>query len=144
MLKLIGLVMLLTAAFGIGYYVGQRPFGNLRTAVTHLSRTVLDTTLGVEKDLRMRQGLVDAKSRLLQAKSDILDRNYGNAAKALSQTAEDLDHAAMIGPESKKDTVKELSRQVQAVQSDLSSGKGKSRGRLDEIQKELDALLATS
>ena len=141
MLKFFGLMVLLTAAFGTGYYVAQRPFANLKSTVTDLSRNVLDTTLGVEQDLRMRQGLLDAKSRLIQAKSEILDRNYGNATKALSQAAEDLQRAAVTGPEDQKDTIRGLSRRVQEVQSDVSSGKGKTRNRLDEIQKDLDALL---
>jgi hypothetical protein len=141
MLKLVGLIVLLAAAFWTGYYVGQRPFGNLKTAVTDLSRNVLDATMGVERDLRMRQGLVEAKSRLIQAKSEILDRNYGHAAKALSDTIENLDTAAMAGSESKTDTIKAIARRVQEVRSDLLSGKGKTRGRLDEIQKDLDALL---
>ena len=35
------------------------------------------------RDLRRRQGLVDAKSRLVQAKANLFDRNFGDAAKEL-------------------------------------------------------------
>ena len=141
MLKLLGLIVLVGAAFGMGYYVGQHPIADLKHAVADVSRHLLDTTLGVERDLRMKQDLTEAKARLIQAKAEVLDRNYGNAAKALSHAIADLDNAAMAGPESQQDKVKALGRKLQEVQSDLSVGKGKIRGRLEEIQTELNALL---
>jgi hypothetical protein len=90
MLKFLGVVLLLAASFASGYYFGQRPVGTLQQTVSHLqqslkelSRNVLDTTTGIERDLRRRQGLVDAKSRLVQAKANVFERNFGDAAKEL-------------------------------------------------------------
>ena len=74
MVKFLAVLLLLAGAFGAGYYLGQRPVGTLQRTVAELqqslkdvSRNVLDTTLGIERDLRKRQGLVDAKSRLVQS-----------------------------------------------------------------------------
>ena len=92
MAKFLVVVLLLAGAFGAGYYLGQRPVGTLQRTVAELqqslkdmSRNVLDTTLGIERDLRQRQGLVEAKSRLVQAKAHFADRNFGDAAKELSE-----------------------------------------------------------
>jgi hypothetical protein len=141
MLKLIGLVVLVGVGFGLGYYFGQRPVTDLKNAVTDLTRNVLDTTLGVERNLRVRQGLVDAKSRLIQAKSEMLDRNYGNAAKALSETVASLEQAASAGPEGQRNKMGLLIKQVREIEGELSQGKRIPRSRLDQIQTELDTLL---
>lgn len=92
MVKFFGVILLLLGAFGAGYYFGQRPVGTLQRTVAELqqslkdvSRNVVDTTLGIERDLRRRQGLVEAKSRLVQTKAHMVERNYGDAAKELTE-----------------------------------------------------------
>src|SRR5881397_101267 len=100
MVKFVGILVVLGAAFALGYFVGQLPMSeknstidNLKSQMTNLSRNVVDTTMGIPASLRSRQGLLDAKSRLIQAKSDLLDRNYGNATKELAAAADSLDNA---------------------------------------------------
>src|SRR5687767_2163581 len=93
MLKFLGLFVLLAVAFGLGYYTGQQPVSDLRKTVTDLSRNVLDTTAGIERNIRARQGLVDAKSQVIQAKSDLFDRNYGSAARTLANVIGNLERA---------------------------------------------------
>ena len=142
MLKLVGLVVLLTTAFGLGYYIGQRPIGELKKTVRDLSRNVLDTTLGLERNLRQRQGLVDAKSRLIQAKSEMLDRNFGNAAKELSEAVDQLEKASNAERDSgRTSTIRPLVTKVREAQLELSVGKAVPRTKLDEIRKELDAVI---
>ena len=84
MWKFIAVLALIAASFGIGFYFGQRPVGTLQQTVSDLqlsvkdtSRNILDTTMGIERDLRRRQGLIDTKSRVVQAKSELFDKNYG-------------------------------------------------------------------
>ena len=100
MLKFLGTLILIAAAFGAGYFVGQRPVGtlqqtvtDLQQSITKLSRNVLDTTQGIERDLRRRQGLVDAKSRVVQAKANLFERNFGDAAKELGEAVTVLELA---------------------------------------------------
>jgi hypothetical protein len=141
MLRLLGLLVVVAAAFALGYYLGRHPVGDLPRTVTDISRNLFDTTLGIERNLRMRQGLMDAKSGLLQAKSDLIERNYGEANKALSQAVLDLEKAAAAVPEPKKSQILTLSRQLRETQAELSVGKGRDRKRLNEIQTELDGML---
>jgi hypothetical protein len=62
--------MLLALSFGFGYLWGKQPANNLEQTVRDFSRNVVDTTLGIERDLHRRQSLVDAKSNVVQAKAD--------------------------------------------------------------------------
>ncbi len=143
MVKLVGMLILVAAAFFVGYYVGQRSLADLEKTVAELSRSFLDKTLGLQRNFRFRQSLLDAKAQVVQAKSELLDRNYGNAAKELAVAVEDLQKAA----EAERDTgkpskVKPLTVKAREAHLELTMGKSLPRARLDEIQQELDDLLA--
>ncbi|HJU05350.1 MAG TPA: hypothetical protein VJ692_09365 [Nitrospiraceae bacterium] len=142
MLKFFGLLTLLVLAFGLGYYTGQRPFSDVRKIVTDLSRTLLDTTVGVERNLRAHQGLVDAKAQLTQAKSDLFDRNYGSAARALGEVIANLERAKEAGTKNDHTDLNALIAKTRETRQELAAGKTVPRTRLDEIQKEVDALSA--
>lgn len=149
MRKFIGVLALAIASFGLGYYFGQRPVGTLEQTVDDLqqsikkmSRDVLDTTMGIERDLRRRQALLDTKARVLQAKADLFDKNYGEAAKELAEGVTDLENA-MKG--AKKDDTTQMMRsltdRLQQVRLELSMGKTIPMKKLDELQREIDRQL---
>lgn len=149
MAKFLVVVVLLVGAFGAGYYLGQRPVGTLQRTVAELqqslkdvSRNVLDTTLGIERDLRRRQGLVDAKSRLVQAKAHLADHNFGDAAKEL---AEAIDAVESITKGTKPDNttiaLRDMAGSLREVKSEIVTGKPGSLKKLDELQQRMDQLL---
>ena len=152
MLKILGITVLLGGVFLLGYYTGQRP-AEVRKAVKELSSEVVDTTKdlssnvidstqGIERALRYRQGVVDAKERLLEARSDLNDKNYGDAAKELAEAVTHLEQAGLTGEEGGKSAkAKALAAKIKDVEGDLSKGKTVSREKMGEIQKELDLLL---
>lgn len=149
MWKFIAVLALIAASFGLGFYFGQRPVGTLQQTVSDLqlslkdtSRNILDTTMGIERDLRRRQGLLDTKSRVLQAKSELFDKNYGEAAKALGEASEMLENATK-GAKQDESTLamRALTGTVREVRLELSMGKPVSLKKLDEIQREVDRQL---
>jgi len=150
MLKFIGLVLLIMASFFSGYYYGQRPVGTLQQTISDLqrsikdlSRNVLDTTMGVERDLRRRQGLVDAKSRLVQAKVNVYDRNFGDAAKELGEAVQALEGTMKGGQvDTGGQAVRDLTASLREVRLQISMGKPVSLKKLDEIQRRMDQLLS--
>lgn len=149
MLRFIGMVILLALVFGLGYHTGQRPIGELKRTIVDLSRKVgslsksaVDTTLGLERDLRWHQGLVDAKEKLIQAKSELLDRNFGSAAKELAEAEEYLDKANRAEESAgRAGKLKPLLEKIRAARADLATGKALARAKLDEIQRELDTIM---
>lgn len=155
MLKALGVLIMLAVAFGFGYYIGQRPVDELKKtahelseklvdakrALADLSRKAVDATLGIERNLRVRQGLVDAKSQLIQAKSDLLDKNFGNAAKEMAEVVTDLEKASEAAEHSgQASKIKALATKAREAQKELAAGKSIPRSRLDEIQQEVDSL----
>ena len=63
----------------------EQTVGDLQHSLKDMSRNVVDTTMGIERDLRRRQALLDTKSRVVQAKSELFDKNFGEAAKQLAE-----------------------------------------------------------
>jgi hypothetical protein len=134
------MIVLLLGAFALGYAWGKRPLADLEHTVKELSRNVVDTTLGIERDLRRRQGLIDAKARIVQAKSDLFNRNPATAAKELAEAIDSLENTTLKSVDPTAQT-RELAAKLRQVRLEVSQGKKGTTGRLDEIQKELDALL---
>jgi hypothetical protein len=143
MLRFLGTLVLLAGAFGLGYMYGTRPLGNFEQTVKDVSRNVLDTTMGIERDLRRRQGLVDAKARIVQAKSDLFQKHTNDAAKELAEAVDSLENATRGGKQADPNVqVRELTGKIRQMRLDLSQGKKIPASTLDEIQKEVDDLLS--
>jgi hypothetical protein len=149
MWKFIAALALIAVSFGLGFYFGQHPVGTLQQTVSDLqhsvkdtSRNIFDTTMGIERDLRRRQGLIDTKSRVVQAKSDLFDKNFGEAATQLGEAAEALEN---VTKGAKQDepilALRALTGTLREVRLELSMGKPVSMKKLDEIQREIDRQL---
>ena len=149
MWKFIAALALAFASFGLGFYFGQRPVGTLQQTVSDLqhsltdtSRNIFDTTMGIERDLRRRQGLIDTKSRVVQAKSELFDKNFGEAAKQLGEAAETLERVTKGAKQDESIlALRTLTETLREVRLELSMGKAVSMKKLDEIQREVDRQL---
>lgn len=134
--------MLLALSFGFGYLWGKQPANNLEQTVRDFSRNVVDTTLGIERDLHRRQSLVDAKSNVVQAKAELYNKNTADAAKELANALNSLEIVTRGGKQVDPNaSVKELAGKIRELRLELSMGKKVSATKLDDIQKELDLLL---
>jgi hypothetical protein len=151
MLKLIGAIVLLGGVFALGYYTGSRP-AEVRKAVKEigsdvvdttkdLSRNVINTSQGLERALRYRQGVVDAKEKLVEARSDLNEKNFGDAAKELAAAVTHLEEAGLSGEEGKSAKARALAAKVKDIEREMAKGKTVGKDKLAEVQKELDALL---
>ena len=149
MWKFIAVLVLIAASFGLGFYFGQRPAGTLQETAADLqhslkdtSRNIYDTTMGIERDLRRRQGLIDSKSRVVQAKSELFDKNFGETAKQLGEAAETLE---TVTKGAKQDesilALRALTGTLREARLELSMGKTVSMKTLDDIQREVDKQL---
>jgi hypothetical protein len=149
MWKFVAVLALTTTSFAFGFYFGQRPVGTLQQTVSNLqlslkdaSRNILDSTMGIERDLRRRQGLIDAKSHVVQAKLDLFDKKFWEAATRLGEAAAVLSN---VTKGSKQDdstlAVRALAGALREVRLQLSVGKPVSMKQLDDIQQEVDRQL---
>jgi hypothetical protein len=150
MWKFLGAFVLVVGAFGLGYYFGQRPEGTLQQtigdfqhSVKDVSRNVVDTTMGIERDLRRRQALLDTKSRVVQAKAELVDKNYGEAAKQLAEGVGALEGTLKgAKPNDETQAVRGLVGALQEIRLELTMGKPVPIRKLTEVQQSLDKELS--
>ncbi|MDH5626082.1 MAG: hypothetical protein OEY21_08245, partial [Nitrospira sp.] len=160
MRKFIVILLLLAIAFAAGYYAGQRPVGTLQETVSNLSQRLaiseetigdvrqslkklsenaLEATLGIERDLRLRKALVAAKSRLVQAKAYVLDRNYSDASNELGEAASALEETAKgIKPDASTQTILEVAGSLREARREVAMGKFVPLKKLDDMQRRVD------
>ena len=146
MWKFIAVLGLVALSFALGFYFGQRPAGTLQETAADLqhslkdtSRNIIDTTMGIERDLRRRQGLIDAKSRVVQAKSELFDKNFGEAAKQLGEASETLESAVKGAKQDESIlALRTLIGTLREARMELSMGKIVPLKKLDDIQREVD------
>jgi hypothetical protein len=149
MRKFIGVLVLALGSFALGFYFGQRPVGTLQQTIGDLqqtlkemSRNVVDTTMGIERDLRRRQALLDTKSRVVQAKAELVDKNFGEAAKQLAEGVDALE-SAIKGAKSGEQTqaLRGFVGALQEMRLELTMGKPVPIRKLTELQQNLDSEL---
>ena len=150
MWKFLGALVLVVGAFALGYYFGQRPEGTLQQTIgdfrhsfKDVSRNVVDTTMGIERDLRRRQALLDTKSRVVQAKAELVDKNFGEAAKQLAEGVDALE-GTMKGAKPSEETqaVRGIVGTLQEIRLELTMGKPVSIRKLTEVQQSVDKELS--
>jgi hypothetical protein len=150
MWKYVAVLALTALSFGLGFYFGQRPVGtlqqtvsDLQRSITDMSRDIYDVTMGIERDLRRRQALIDSKSRVVQAKSELFDKNFGEAAKQLGEASETLDNATKGTKQDESIlAARALIGTLQEARLELSMGKTVSIKKLDDLQREIDRQLS--
>jgi uncharacterized phage infection (PIP) family protein YhgE len=149
MWKFLGVFILVVLSFALGFYFGQRPVGtlqdtvvDLRQSIKDMSRNVIDTTMGIEQDLRRRQALLETKSKVVQARSDLLDKNFGDAAKQLAEGVEGLENAIKgAKQDDSTQSVRAVIGTLQEMRLELSMGKPVPMKKLSELQQEIDRQL---
>src|SRR2546427_7074711 len=90
MLRFLGMLTIVGLAFACGIYIGRQGPETLLHKAKQLSSQVLASTSTLERNLSLRTGLVNAKERLVQAKSEVVDKNYGRAARLFWDARHDL------------------------------------------------------
>jgi hypothetical protein len=146
MRKFIGVLVLVLCSFALGFYFGQRPVGTLQQTIGDLqltlkemSRSVVDTTMGIERDLRRRQALLDTKSRVVQAKAELVDKNFGEAAKQLAEGVDALEGAIKgAKPGEQTQVLRGFVGALQEMRLELTMGKPVPIRKLTELQQNLD------
>ena len=131
--------MIFGIAFGLGYYVGQRP-GEVKQKLREFSGDVLEKTIGLEESLTLQRAFLEAKGRMIQGKAHLLEHDYQGAARDLEQALHHLQRAIELDPGA-KERLSALMTKIREAQQRLAQGSGVSRQTLDEAQREVDAFL---
>ena len=134
--------MVVGLAFGLGLYVGQKGPENVLHKAKQLGADVIARTSTVERSLAVRTGIVNAKERLVQAKSDLLDKNYGKAVSGMEEASQALTRARDSAGDDLRGSLEKTLEKMAAAKTDAQALKAGLQAKVDELVKELDQLLA--
>lgn len=141
MLKFLGFITAMGLAFWVGIYVGRQGPDDVLAKARQIGAQVIAKTTSLEQDLTIRMSLVNAKERLVQAKSDLLDKNYGKAEAELEEAAQNLSRAKAAADEDLRKRLEGLLAKLSTVGREVRALKPGIQARLDDAVKDLDALL---
>ena len=142
MLKFLGFLMVVGLAFGLGVYVGQKGPENVLHKAKQLGADVVARTSSVERSLAARTGIVNAKERLVQAKSELLDKNYGKAVSGLEEASQALAKARDTAGDDLRGNLEKALEKVAVAKTAAQTLKPGLQTKVDELVRELDQLLA--
>ena len=141
MLKFLGFLVVVGLAFGVGVYVGVQGPETVLQKAKQLGTEVMAKTGSVERNLTLRMSLVTAKERLVQAKSDLLDKNYGKAVTGLDEAARTLTSAKASAGAELREKFEKAAAKVSAIKADVQALKPGLQTKVDDMVKELDQML---
>ena len=143
MFKILLMATLLGGIFWAGYYVGQQPPGKVQDTIRTMSEDMVEHALGIdESQLALKREFLEAKSRMVQGKAEILDGQYDQAAKEMDHALAHLKNAVTSDGAPESSTVTgQIMAKIEKIKHAISSGKIIPREMLDDVQKGLDNLL---
>src|SRR5437867_3181146 len=119
MLRFLWMLAIVGLAFIWGVYIGREGPDTVLNKARQLSAQVLASTSTLERNLSLRSSLVNAKERLVQAKAELLDKNYGKAAAGLGEARQALKKAMEAAGEEHREKLKGEMEKVEAVKRDV-------------------------
>jgi hypothetical protein len=141
MVKLLRTVLILGVVFGIGFYTGQRP-DHVKEKIREVSEVVLESTIGTDRQNRLQQQILQAREGVVEGKALLLDHRFAEANEEFERALHHLDQVVEIDPRSATGRkIEALKGKVREVQQNLAEKQSLPSHLLEEIRRELQALL---
>jgi hypothetical protein len=142
MLKFVGFITIVGLAFAAGVYVGRQGPEVLLKKVQQIGGLLAARTTSLERDVTVQLSLVNAKERLIQAKSNLLDKNYGKAQADLGDAMQNLSRAKAAADDDLRAKLEGLLAKVSEVMAEAKAAKPGVPANLEKVVTELNTLLA--
>ncbi|MEK6679101.1 MAG: hypothetical protein AABY39_06765 [Nitrospirota bacterium] len=143
--KLILYVIILLLIFGSGYYIGSKKVGLVEERLSKMKSSMEVKILGLEKELskaRVKVKLVEVKDKLLQARTDIIEKNFGNAGKQIDAAKEAVEKVAASSDDDTKKTLKPINDALIEIKADIDKLNLKVTSKIDDLKKEIDRIVS--
>ena len=148
MLRLIGLIVLLSLFFGAGYYVGSGGEISLRKGFSHLRGELFSKGESIHEEIavtRVRMNLLEAKDHLLQAEGDLDEKNFGAAERQLADAEERLGKAAELAKDIQQrpllHRLAPISNSLKETREDVRHLDMKARTKIAALEKAIDRMI---
>jgi len=146
-LKLIAMLLVMTAVFFAGYLTGSFRAEKLDRLLSSARSEMATKVTGLEgeiRTLRFRMRLTTARDRLLTAESNIQERNFGSAEKDLKSAKEELHAAAQMASKENGEALIGLEGSLDGVIEIVHRSDLRAKSKLDAVKADLDRLINQS
>ena len=143
--KLILYVIILLLIFGSGYYIGSKKVGLVEERLSKMKSSMDVKIIGLEKELskaRVKVKLVEVKDKLLQARTDVIEKNFGNAGKQIDAAKEAVEKVAASSDDDTKKTLKPINDALIEIKADIDKLNLKVTSKIDDLKKEIDRIVS--
>lgn len=143
-LKLIGIMLIATASFITGYYLGSHRFVEIKKDIAGLKTEIISKTTSVEKeltDMRIRMHLTGARERVVAGRAEFGEKNFGTAEKEIEKARELIEKAIGLSGENMSSTLRPITQELAYAEADIKRLNPEAIKRLDETKKELDRII---
>jgi len=143
MFKILSLALLFGTIFWAGYYVGQQPPGEVKHKIRTMSEDMVERALGLDENrLVLQREFLEAKSRIVQSKANLIDGEFEQAANEMEHALIHLKKAFTTDDGSPSPArTNQLVVKVEELRDALASGQIIPRNAIDEVQVSLDKFL---
>ena len=141
MLRFLGFLVIVGITFAVGYQMGRDGPDAIVKKARELGTEVMTRATALERTTSLRTSLVNAKEHLVQAKSDLLDKNYGKVVEGLQETEKALEQAKTSAGEELRLRLNALTKKVSELEIEAKALKPGVLTKLNEVVKEVDTLL---
>ena len=142
--KLILYVIILLLIFCSGYYIGSKKVGLVEERLSKMKSSMEVKILGLEKELskaRVKVKLVEIKDKLLLARTDVMEKNFGNAGKQIDAAKEAVEKIAASSDDDTKKTLKPINDALIELKADIDKLNLKVTSKIDDLKKEIDRII---
>ena len=138
-------VIIMFSVFGGGYYIGAKKVTVVEERLSKMKSSMEGKILGLEKELskaRVKVKLVEIKDKLLQARTDVMEKNFGNANKQIDAAKEAVEKVFASSDDDTKKSLKPINDGLIEIRADIDKLNIKVTTKIDDLKKEIDRIVS--
>lgn len=133
------------SVFGVGYYIGAKKVTVVEEKLSKMKSSMEVKILGLEKELskaRVKVKLVEVKDKLLQARTDVMEKNFGNANKQIDAAKEAVEKVFASSDDDTKKSLKPINDALIEIRADIDKLNIKVTTKIDDLKKEIGRIVS--
>jgi hypothetical protein len=137
------ILLLLAGTFMAGFYLGASGNKQFQQSYANLKEEMTVKTRGLEGEIssmRARLNLVEARDFLGLAKTDIQNKNYGDAEFKIKKAEERVDKAISLSPDAQKKKLLPFQAKIGEIRQGIQKRGTQIGNQIEAVEKDLEKI----
>jgi hypothetical protein len=143
LLKGLFLILLLVGSFSAGLYLGASGTQDIKKSYTNLKEEMTIKTRGLESEvssMRARLNLIEARDFLGLARSDIQNKNFGEAEFKIEKAQERVGKAISLSSDTQKKKLLVFQAKIGEIRQGIQKHGTQINGQIEAVEKDLEKI----